>query len=167
MDILPEFCQKRILILGCGNTLFGDDGFGPEVVSYLLHNYEVPNHVCIMDVGTGVRKVLFTLALSETRPEEIVVIDAVDWGGQPGEVFEIPIEAIPKQKVDNFSMHQAPTSNLLQELREQCGVRVTVLACDVGPVPSMVQPGLSEAVREAVPVACHKIVEKYFNVRNI
>jgi len=151
------------LILGCGNTLFGDDGFGPEVVNYLIHNYEVPNHVCIMDVGTGVRKILFTLILSETRPEEIVIVDAVDLGGEPGHILEIPIEAIPKQKMDDFSMHQAPTSNLLQELRERWSVKVTVLACDVGAVPPLVQPGLSEAARKAIPRMCSRIVEKYFH----
>ncbi len=164
MDTLPEFCRKPILILGCGNILLGDDGFGPQVIEYLTNHYVVPDDVCLMDVGTGVRKVLFTLALSDVRPQEIVVVDAVDWGGAPGRLVELPIEGIPQEKTDDFSMHQAPTSNLLRELRDQCGVRVTVLACDVGPVEPMVQPGLSDAAQRAVPAICQKIAERYLEV---
>ncbi len=161
MNIHPDFCRKRILILGCGNVLLGNDGFGPRVVEHLIRHYNVPDDVYVMDAGTGVRKILFTLALSNVRPEEIVIVDAVDRGGEPGEIVELPIEAIPLQKVDDFSMHQAPTSNLLRELRDQAGLRVTVLVCDVGPVEPVVHPGLSDTVQKAVPVISQRIAEKY------
>ncbi len=39
---LPDFCRKPILILGCGNTLFGDDGFGCAAVEYLETHYALP-----------------------------------------------------------------------------------------------------------------------------
>jgi len=162
MDALPEFCRKRVLILGCGNTLFGDDGVGPAVVDFLNRHYEVPDDVCLLDVGTGVRKVLAVLAMSDTRPEEIVVVDAVDWGGEPGQVYELPVEAIPRQATSNFCTHQAPTSNLLRDLSEQGSVRVTVLACQVDSVPATVRPGLSPAAREAVQAMCRRIAERYF-----
>ncbi len=164
MDILPEFCLKRVLIVGCGNILLGDDGFGPRVVEHLTRHYPVPDDVCVMDAGTGVRNILFTLALSDTRPEEVIVIDAVDQGGEPGAILELPIEAIPLQKIDDFSMHQAPSSNLLNELQDQCGVKVSVFACDVGSVNPTVQPGLSEPAQRAVPAICQKIADRYFNL---
>ena len=34
-DAIPEFCRKQVLILGCGNLLFGDDGFGCALAEYL------------------------------------------------------------------------------------------------------------------------------------
>jgi coenzyme F420 hydrogenase subunit delta len=158
-DVLPTFCRAQVLILGVGNTLFGDDGFGPEVVETLIHDYDMPKDVCAMDVGTGARKVLFTLVLSAIRPQEIVIVDAVDWGQDVGQVVEIPVEALPITKVDDFSLHQAPTSNLLLELQKRCGVKVTVMACDVGAVPQVIEPGLSPTIRQAVTVACRNIVE--------
>jgi len=159
-DHLPAFCRARVLILGVGNVLFGDDGFGPEAVNYLSRHYHIPDDVYVMDVGTGARKILFNLALSEARPEEIIIVDAVDWGQDPGQVFEIPVEALPATKVDDFSLHQVPTSNLLRELQDRCGIRVTVIACDVGVVPQMIEPGLTQGTHEAIHAASQKIARR-------
>ena len=116
-------------MLGCGNILFGDDGFGCAVVDYVEAHYRVPEAVCLLDVGTGVRKLLFTLCLSSARPQRLLILDAIDAGRSPGEIFEIDPAEIPPVKLDDFSLHQLPTSNLLRELQEACGVEVRVLAC--------------------------------------
>lgn len=159
---LPEFCLKPVLILGCGNILFGDDGFGPAVVSYLREHYQMPEHVCLIDAGTGARKYLFTLSLSEIRPKEIIIIDAVDKGKPAGELFEISVDDIPFEKTDDFSMHQAPTSNLLKEMREKNGVNVRVLACQVAGIPAEISAGLSEPLKKAVPLLSSKIHSEFF-----
>ncbi len=161
LDILPSFCRARVLILGVGNVLFGNDGFGPEVIDYLTRHLEIPNDVYILDVGTGARKVLFTVSLSETRPEEIVIVDAVDWGNEIGSVSEIPVESLPITKVDDFSLHQVPTSNMLRELQDECGVKVTVIVCDVGEIPQVIEPGLASEIEAAVHAAAQKIAERY------
>ncbi|HXZ40570.1 MAG TPA: hydrogenase maturation protease [Terriglobales bacterium] len=159
---LPDFCSKPTLVLGCGNTLFGDDGFGCAVVDYVDAHYQVPEAVCLLDVGTGVRKLLFTLCLSPVRPQRLIILDAIDAGRNPGEVFEINPAEIPLAKLDDFSLHQLPTSNLLRELQETCGVEVRVLACQTGPLPEEVCAGLSEAVSRAVPQAAEWLVREYF-----
>ena len=159
---LPDFCRKPTLILGCGNTLFGDDGFGCALVEYLEAHYRLPEDVCLLDVGTGVRKLLFTLCLSPVRPRRVLILDALDVGRDPGELFEIAPEDIPAIKCDDFSLHQLPTSNLLRELQEQCGVEVQVLACQTGPLPNEVRPGLSEPVRRALPQAAARLAARYF-----
>ena len=155
---LPDFCSKPILVLGCGNTLFGDDGFGCAVVDYLERYYSVPESVCILDVGTGVRKLLFTLCLSPVRPKRLFIIDAIDVGRSPGGVFEINPAEIPAAKLDDFSLHQLPTSNLLRELQQTCGVEVRVLACQTGPLPDEIEAGLSDAVSLAVPQAAEWLI---------
>ncbi len=160
-DILPSFCRARVLILGVGNILFGNDGFGPEVVDYLTRHFALPADVYAMDVGTGARKVLFTVSLSETRPQELVIVDAVDWGQEIGLVSEIPVESLPITKVDDFSLHQVPTSNMLRELQDDCGVKVSVIVCDVGEIPQMIEPGLSSAIEAAVIAAAQKIASRY------
>lgn len=159
---VPDFCQKSTLILGCGNILFGDDGFGCAVVEYLETHGSVPADVCIADAGTGVRKLLFTLCLSPVRPQRVLIVDALDVARNPGELFEIDPADIPTIKCDDFSMHQLPTSNLLRELQEQCGVEVRVLACQAAPLPEQICPGLSDAVRLAVPQAAERIAAEYF-----
>ena len=163
MDKLPVYCRKEILIAGVGNKLFGDDGFGPEVIEYLENHYSIPKNACLLDVGTGIRKILFTISLSETRPKVIVVIDAVDKGRKPGEIFEISIDEIPKEKIDDFSIHQVPSSNLLKELQDLCSVEVRVMACQVQTIPETMQSGLTETVKKAVPLMALKIAEEFFN----
>ncbi len=158
---LPDFCSKPTLVLGVGNTLFGDDGFGCAVIDYVEAHYRVPETVCLLDVGTGVRKLLFTLCLSPVRPERVIVVDAIDAGRAPGEIFEIALAEIPVAKLDDFSLHQLPTSNMLRELQQTCGVEVRVLACQTGPLPEEVREGLSEAVSNAVPRAADWLLDHY------
>lgn len=162
MEQIPVYCQKEILIAGCGNMFFGDDGFGPEVIKYLKKKYTIPDNVCLMDAGTGIRKILFTISLGDPRPEVIVIIDAVDKGRKPGEVFDITLEEIPEEKIDDFSIHQVPSSNLLKELQDFCSIKVIVKACQVKTIPETMLPGLSEQVKKAVPLVAQKIAEDYF-----
>ena len=162
MEQFPSYCQKEILIAGCGNTLFGDDGFGPDVIDFLNEHYNIPDNVCLHDVGTGIRRILFTLTLSEPRPKIIVIIDAVDKERKPGEVFEISLEEIPDVKIDDFSIHQVPSSNLLKELQDLCSVRVRVMACQIESIPESMKGGLSEPVQKAVPLMAQRIAEEFF-----
>ncbi len=160
-DTLPAFCRARVLILGVGNVLCGDDGFGPTAVDHLIRHYHIPADVYVMDVGTGVRKLLFTLALGENLPEEIVIVDAVDGGKGDWRVGEIPLETLTTRHRNPLSLHDPPTSNLLRELQALRGVNVTVVACDVGAVPRTVRPGLSPRARRAVSVACRNLAERF------
>lgn len=158
---LPDFCSKSILVLGVGNKLFGDDGFGCSVIEYIEAHYQIPEHVCLLDAGTGVRKLLFTICLSPVRPQQLILIDAIDAGRAPGEVFEMDPGDIPAAKLDDFSLHQLPTSNMLRELQESCGVQVHVLACQTGPLPDELCEGLSQAVSNAVPRTANRLFRNY------
>lgn len=135
---------------------------GPEVVEYLTNPCNIPENICLLDVGTGIKKIIFTISLSEVRPEVIVIIDAVDKGRKPGEIFDISLAEIPKEKTDDFSIHQVPSSNLLKELQDLCSVKVRIMACQVKTIPETVQPGLSGPVKKAVRLMAKKIAEEYF-----
>jgi len=150
---VPEYVTKRVLILGVGNVLFGDDGFGPAAADYLLKNCRIPDDVYVLDVGIGAGEVLFTVALSQEKPKKIIVLDAVDVKRKPAEIFELSIDDLPANKVADFSMHLFPATNLLRELRDQMGVEVTILACQAERMPDVVSPGLSDSVRHALPKA--------------
>jgi coenzyme F420 hydrogenase subunit delta len=165
MADLPDYLTKEIVVLGCGNSLFGDDGFGPSVANFITHNYDVPERAMVLDVGTSVRDLLFTMLLSEKKPRSLIVVDAVDRGRTAGEVFEISVDDIPERKTDDFSMHQVPTSNMLKELKDLGGMGVTVIACQVQKIPEEVSPGLSSPVADAVPKASKIIYEKFISRR--
>ncbi len=162
LNDVPEFCRKPNMILGCGNIFFGDDAFGCAVVEYIESHGGAPHSVYLLDAGTGVRNLLFTICLSPIRPKRLLIIDAVDVGRIPGEVFELDPADIPAAKIDDFSMHQIPTSNMLRELQDHCGIEVRVLVCQTGELPCQVAPGLSEPVQRAVATAAEWIRQEYF-----
>lgn len=155
----PEYCVCQTLVLGCGNELFGDDGFGPAVARRLREMSDAPPGLCALDVGTSVRQVLFDVLLGPVRPPRVVVVDAVDLGRQPGDVWSIEASELPEVKLDDFSMHQLPTSNMLRELSELAGVAVTCVVGQVSAFPPEVQPGLSGPVRSAVDRAAQIVLD--------
>ena len=71
------------------------------------------------------------------------------------------MEELPTTKVDDFSLHQVPTSNMLRELQDRCGVKVTVVACDVGVVPQVIRVGLSPDTLQAVVNASGQIAKRF------
>ena len=160
-DCIPECCKSRVLVLGCGNILFGDDGFGPSVVEHLERHHAIPDDVCILDVGTGVRDVLCTVALSPVKPRRIVVIDTADTGRKPGEIYVAPIENFPSPKDGSFSLHQLPTSTLLRELKNYCHIDIVLTSVQPESTPEVVCPGLSEKVHAAIAPVCQYLLKTY------
>lgn len=153
--MLQDLYSKPILIFGCGNPLFGDDGFGPEVIAYLHENFSLPSCVEAVDVGTSIGDYLFDFLLTPDKPSHIFIVDAISQPQrQPGEIFELDIENVPVNKSSDFSLHQFPSVNLLLEMRDSGGIQVHILAVQVKCIPDFVQPGLSAEVKAAIPQAC-------------
>jgi coenzyme F420 hydrogenase subunit delta len=181
-----EIEGKEILVIGCGNVLLGDDGLGPAFIKYLSgapvdsginstpcgsctaprgrqqrhKKSKFKNNIGFVDAGTSIRTILFNLVLSDKKPEHIIIIDAVDKGKKPGEIFEISLEDVPPLKSDDFSMHQLPTSNLLKELRDECLIKVEVIAVQVESIPEQIKCGLSEPVAKSIPKLYDIIIKK-------
>jgi coenzyme F420 hydrogenase subunit delta len=157
--MLSELFKKSVLIFGCGNILWGDDGFGPAVVQRLNEQHQLPEDVLALDVGTAIRDILFDLVLTEQKPKKIFIIDAVDYPDrQPGEVFEIPVEGIPDKKTSDFSLHQFPTVNMLQELKDHSPIDIKILVAQIKTIPEEVAPGLTSAMESAVEATCQRLL---------
>lgn len=147
------------VIFGCGNTLIGDDGFGPAVIGQLACS-PLPAGVRLVDAGTSIREYLLDyLLLPELRPRRLIVVDAATPDhGTPGQVIRCTAGELPAVKSHDFSLHQFPTTNLLRELAEECDLEVICfLACPKA-VPAAVAPGLSPAMHAAAASACAQIL---------
>jgi coenzyme F420 hydrogenase subunit delta len=152
-EVVPEYARKRVLILGVGNVLFGDDGFGPAAADYLQKNCTIPDDTYVMDAGISAGDLLFNVALSPKKPQKIIILDAVNMKKKPGTLFPLSIDELPENKLTDFSMHLFPATALLETLRNQMGIDVTILACQAKRVPNEVSPGLSDIVKKALPKA--------------
>lgn len=156
---LPEHVRKPVVVLGVGNDLFGDDGFGPATARFILRTAEVPSDVCVLDVGTAVMPVLFDIMLSDVGPKRLIILDTVDLGKRPGELVRLSVEQLPQTRVDVFSFHTFSARRILQELRDRKSVEVIILACQAENIPSEIAEGLSEPVEDAVGRAAQIVLE--------
>jgi coenzyme F420 hydrogenase subunit delta len=159
LEAAPDYCRCETLVLGCGNVLFGDDGFGPAVADALRRRPDLPQSMQVVDAGTSARQLLFDLTLSPVRPRRLIVVDAVDMSRRPGQVWTIEARQLPGVKIDDFCMHQLPTSNLLRELNDLAGVEVRCIVAQISELPAEVSPGLSRPMREAVRKAQRRILK--------
>jgi coenzyme F420 hydrogenase subunit delta len=162
MRASEEYLSKRTLVLGCGNVLYGDDGFGPAVATSLAERYPIPDDAAVVTLGLSTRGFIFDVLLASRQPKRIVVVDAMErHGRRPGDVFEVPLDELSNEKVDDFSFHQGPTSNLLKELRDLCGVEIVIVSCQPERIPAEMEVGLSLPVRAATDEAARLIYERY------
>ena len=137
--MLKDLFEKSVLIFGCGNILWGDDGFGPAVIQRLKEHYRLPDYVLAMDVGTSIRDILFDLVLSDKKPRRIFVIDAVEYPDrQAGRGLRNPGGRDTGQKTSDFSLHQFPTVNMLQELKEHSRIDIKIIVAQVESIPEEV-----------------------------
>jgi len=165
--MLKPVAEFDCLVLGCGNPLIGDDGFGPAVIEHLEKNYLLPDSVAAIDCGTSIRDILFDLLLSPQKPRKMIVIDVTDRPDlAPGEIREIDIEQIRPEKIGDFSLHQFPTTNMLNEIKEETSIDVRVFVAQIAGLPSEVKPGLSGPVRAAIPVMCERIMQEIESTHN-
>lgn len=153
--------EARTTILGCGNTLLGDDGFGPAVIAR-LHEIGLPEAVEAIDVGTSIREQLLDYLLApQLRPQMLVVVDAAYQEGIPaGSLWSCHPRELCAGKVHDFSLHQFPTVNLLAELEAEAGIRVALVLAQAATLPETIAPGLSPAMLGAVEAASLLILQK-------
>ncbi len=151
----------QIAILGCGNILLGDDGFGPAVIERLL-NTDLPEWVQAVDVGTSIREYLIDLLLAPVlQPAHLVVVDATYRDqAAPGTLFWCRPDDLPSCKAHDFSLHQFPTVNLLTELEEETGMEVALLLAQAVTVPEIINPGLTVVMEQAVLAATTLLTQR-------
>lgn len=154
----------QVLIAGIGNIFLGDDAFGVEAVAELARR-KLPAHVTVRDFG--IRGMDLAYALLEGYGA-VILVDALPRGGHPGQLYVIqpeldrePADA-PEQSplIETHSMDPMRVLRLVQAMGGNLD-RILVVGCEPAPVDDYedMAPGLSDAVRAAVPQAADLIVQ--------
>lgn len=100
----------NILILGIGNILWADEGFGVRAVETLAKRYRFPNEVTLLDGGTqGIYLV------DQVRAADVLVVfDAIDYGLPPGTLRTVEGDAVPRfLGAKKMSLHQTGFQEVL------------------------------------------------------
>src|SRR5688500_20405827 len=86
--------NARVLVVGVGNVLQGDDGFGVEVVKRLAQRKDLSPGAVVLETGTGGMTLVQELF---NGCDVLMVVDAVDRGAIPGTTYlrkaEVPTVA--------------------------------------------------------------------------
>ena len=95
--------SKKVLILGIGNVLWADEGFGVRCIEALNQDYVFEGNVKLMDGGTqGIY-----LVQHVQEADVLVVFDAIDYGLAPGTLKVVYNDDVPKfMGAKKMSLHQ-------------------------------------------------------------
>jgi hydrogenase 3 maturation protease len=110
---LKEFSKdyKKIVILGIGNEIKGDDAIGPIIAGKLSELYHKHSDIIAFDGGTVPEN--YTGSIRKENPSHIILIDAVEMNEEPGFIRMVKKEEIASY---NISTHAMPVSFLIKYL---------------------------------------------------
>jgi hydrogenase maturation protease len=105
-----HMAPPAVLILGIGNLLWADEGFGIRAVEIMHARYELPDNVRLLDGGT--QGIYLVQHIREA--DILIVFDAVDYSLPPGTLKLIEGDEVPKfLGVKKISLHQTGFQEVL------------------------------------------------------
>jgi len=118
--------SSDVLVLGIGNLLWADEGFGVRCAEALARDYDLPATVRVMDGGT---QGLYLLPYVQ-QAKRLIVFDAVDYGLEPGTVKFVEDDEVPRfMGAKKMSLHQTGFQEVIAAamLTAQCPERMFLI----------------------------------------
>jgi hydrogenase maturation protease len=148
----------KVLVLGIGNILWGDEAFGVRAVEAFHRRFETPENVAVLDGGTqGLYLVHFV-----EEAEYLLVFDAIDYGLAPGALKIVRDDDVPKfTGSKKMSLHQTGFQEVLSaaDLLGRYPKRLALVGCQPldlenwgGPLTEPVSAGIEPAVDAAATI---------------
>ncbi len=101
--------EKHITILGLGNILLQDEGFGVHFVRWFQNNYHLPDNVKVVEGGTLGYGLLDTVCSCD----KLLVIDVIKSAEKPGSVYRFTKEEVDSQMLEPTSAHEVSFQDVL------------------------------------------------------
>jgi hydrogenase maturation protease len=146
-----------ILMLGVGNILWADEGFGVRVIETLHQQYLFPDTVQLMDGGT---QGLYLLPYVQAA-RQLLLFDAIDYDLPPGSLKVIYNDEVPAfLNANKMSPHQMGFQEVLASARllEQYPEDIVL----IGVQPQLLDDyggDLTDAVKQQIQPAIHIALE--------
>lgn len=151
---MTEACE--ILVLGIGNPLWGDEGFGLAVLSALEANWRLPAGVATLDGGTQGMYLLPHVQAAR----RLLVLDAIDFALPPGTPLVLRDSDVPRlMGARRLSLHQTTFQDVLAAAELLGGVpqRMALVGVQCRSLQDFGGP-LSAEVADAIPAAVTQTV---------
>ena len=156
---MPAFKPERVLVLGIGNVLWADEGFGVRCVERMAETHALPAHVKLLDGGT---QGLYLLPFLE-EADALVVFDAVDFGFTPGTLVTMRDEDVPAfMGAKKMSLHQTGFQDVIAtaQLMGYCPRRMTLIGCqpvELEDYGGSLRPAVAEQIDHAIAEAVREL----------
>jgi hydrogenase 3 maturation protease len=138
LDALKGRVRGRVVILGVGNELRGDDGFGP----YLAGSLKGRVNAAVFNCGTSLEN--YYNPIVKERPDVIILLDIVNFGGPYGEIAVFEKDDILKV---GFSTHNISPKVFMEFL--EGAHRADIIMVGVRPASTAFGDDMSREVRDA------------------
>ncbi len=107
---MDQIKSNPIVVLGVGNILLTDEGFGVHVVNQLREDYVFNPPITILDGGTmGMELLTYMRGMTK-----LVLVDAIHGGEAPGTVYEFPHEEMNHYFTEAISVHEVGMQDILR-----------------------------------------------------
>ncbi len=136
---------RKVAVIGVGNRMRGDDGVG-SVIAERLQEIAKGN-LLVIDAETVPENYLGVLL--ESKPEFVLFVDAVDFGGEAGEWALVPLSVLG----DKVPTTHTVSLKLLGQILESNGIECLLLAIQ----PKQI--GFGAPMSEEVASAAERIVQ--------
>jgi hydrogenase maturation protease len=145
-----------ILVLGLGNKIMTDDGFGVEVVTSLASRYHFHGPVQLIDGGTlGLDLLPYLEDL-----DSLLIVDALDMRDEPGKIFRLEGDEVPRAFASKLSVHQMGLQDLLAVAELQGHVPRNLVVWGVQPECIEMGTKLTAPVAAAVEPLLANVLEE-------
>lgn len=102
--------NEHIVVLGIGNVLWADEGFGVRCVEALQREWTFAPHVDVVDGGT---QGLYLIECVQSATK-LLIFDAIDYGLEPGTLKLIENDEVPRfMGAKKMSLHQTGFQEVL------------------------------------------------------
>jgi hydrogenase maturation protease len=130
------------VVIGLGNPLMADDGMGIAALERLRAG-GVPADVELVDGGTWGMNLLPVIEAAD----RLLLMDAIDAGGEPGTLHELERARIPRYLATKISPHQVDLRDVLALAELRGTLPAETVALGLQPARVEMACELSDAVR--------------------
>lgn len=155
MNEIDKGGAPAIVVLGIGNVLWADEGFGVRCAELLQQDWEFAPHVQLIDGGT---QGLYLIQHVQGA-DSLLIFDAIDYGLAPGEMKVVENEDVPMfMGAKKMSLHQTGFQEVLSlaQLTGRFPRRVVLIGCqpeEIEDYGGSLRPRLKAAIAPALEIA--------------
>ncbi len=152
---------EHIVVLGIGNVLWADEGFGVRCIEALQREWTFADNVQVIDGGT---QGLYLIENVQSA-DKLLIFDAIDYGLEPGTLKLIENDEVPRfMGAKKMSLHQTGFQEVLclAQFTGRYPAQVLLIGCQPEELEDF-GGSLRECVKQSLPQALALGLERLRN----